>query len=519
MVSRNLPALCIALCSAALLAPLPAQANTLLTKATLKRVQNKVDLTKNNSVQPAKPADTMVPGNILQTYQSALADLKFNDNSMARIGQRAVFRFQPNTRSFDLKSGTALFLIRPGQGTTRVRTPNATAGIRGSALFVRYISANQSTMIGALTNSDIEVVVPNCGASRAQAVDNLETEADESSSNCPKVVLKAGQMAVVYQGQLSVYPFDQRYFQETSPFFKDIDWNEAPVAVKAEIDAALAGQPAFSKVAQENPVWLTAESQPPTPMPVIQPNPAQPLVPAGVDSVSPVDRPVTGGFPTGTPAIANPQPGPGVQPPTIITPPAAGPGPAPGPVAPVPGLPAPGPIAQPGVRPQPSVPIVQPPTRPEPSVLGPVAPPPVAPVTPVAPPSPIVPPSAPVAAPPPRPEPIVIPPSPPVVAPPVVAPPVVAPPITPVVSPPSPPVVAPPVATPPVAPPASPVINNTPAAPGGGLPGAVTAPLDPPAVQIGPAPAPGPSPNASPAADGTVVPPGTPDPRPVPNVP
>ena len=498
MVSRNLPAFSIALCSAALFASLPAQANTLLTKATLQRVQNRVDLTKNNAVQAAKRSDTMVPGDALRTYQSALADLKFNDNSLARIGQQAIFRFRPNTRSFELKNGTALFLIRPGQGTTKVRTPNATAGIRGSALIVRYIEATNATMIGALTNSDIEVVVPNCGASKTNVVNNLETEEQATSETCPKVVLKAGQMAVVYQNQLSVYPFDQRRFQETSPFFKGIDWNEAPIAVKAEIETALAGQASFGKVAQENPAWLTAASELPDRAASMQLNPAVPLVPPGAASVSSIDRAVTGVFPASTPAIAGPST---INQPPIVASPPVGPGPA-TPVQPPAPPPAAGPIGQPIARPEPSAPVVQPPSRPEPTLNmpAPVAPP----VAPITPPSPIAPPpSAPIAAPLPRPEPVVTPPTAPVVTP-------------PVVSPPSPPVAAPPVATPPVAPPASPVTNNTPAGIGGQ--GASTAPLDPPAVQPGIA-APGPSPNASPAAGGGVTPPGATAPRPEPSAP
>ncbi|MBF2029454.1 MAG: FecR domain-containing protein [Oscillatoriales cyanobacterium C42_A2020_001] len=236
MASRSLLALASSLLSAGIVVlSLPASAETLLTKATVQRLRNKVELHLKQKQLPrqAQKADTMTPGDALRTFQKAMAELRFNDNSLARIGEQAVFYFESNTRNFQLDSGTVLLLIQPGQGKTRIRTPNAAAGIRGSALFVRYLPDTQVTMVGALTNSDIEI----------------------SNKDGTTVTLKAGQIGYVYQDRIGVYNFDQRQFQETSPFFKEIDWNEAPVAVKEEIEAALSGQQTFTGKYDDTPVW------------------------------------------------------------------------------------------------------------------------------------------------------------------------------------------------------------------------------------------------------------------------
>lgn len=124
--------------------PLPnrASAATPLTQAVIQELRNLVQLMpQDRPKRQARRSDAMTPGDGLSTGRSSLADLRFNDGSLARIGEQAVFRFLPKTRNFSLKNGTVLLLIPPGNGQTRVNTPNAAAAIRGSALFVRYDQA------------------------------------------------------------------------------------------------------------------------------------------------------------------------------------------------------------------------------------------------------------------------------------------------------------------------------------------------------------------------------------------
>ena len=218
--------------SAAIL-PLPqqARAETALNRAVVQKLNNLVQLIRqNNAAHPARVSDTMTPGDALSTGRSSLAELRFNDGSLARVGEQAIFRFMPKTRNFKLSNGTLLLLVPPGRGTTDVWTPNATAAIRGSALFLRYIPETATTVVGALTNSNIEV--SNQGASQRQ-------------------VLQAGEMVVIIKDRIeALYKFDLKTFYETSDLVQGLDLNKksgiatdrAIAQVQAETSAALAAQ-------------------------------------------------------------------------------------------------------------------------------------------------------------------------------------------------------------------------------------------------------------------------------------
>ena len=233
--------------SAAIL-PLPqqARAETALNRAVVQKLNNLVQLIRqNNAAHPARVSDTMTPGDALSTGRSSLAELRFNDGSLARVGEQAIFRFMPKTRNFKLSNGTLLLLVPPGRGTTDVWTPNATAAIRGSALFLRYIPETATTVVGALTNSNIEV--SNQGASQRQ-------------------VLQAGEMAVIIKDRIeALYKFDLKTFYETSDLVQGLDLNKksgiatdrAIAQVQAETSAALAAQSPISDAeAIVNPTFV-----------------------------------------------------------------------------------------------------------------------------------------------------------------------------------------------------------------------------------------------------------------------
>ncbi len=228
----------------------PAQAQTPLTRAVIQALQNRVRLMPaNQSARDAQLNDPMVPGDALATARAALAELRFNDGSLARIGEQALFRFVPNTRSFFLSNGTALLLIPPGQGNSRVRTPNAAAGIRGSALFVRYDGETETTVIGALTNNPKgPMVITNQDGSQSQD-------------------LQAGQLVVLVRDRIvGLYEFDLNTFYETSSLVKGLDLprqqanassDPAIAAVQIETSEALKAQkPLVGNTVVENPSFL-----------------------------------------------------------------------------------------------------------------------------------------------------------------------------------------------------------------------------------------------------------------------
>ncbi|NJL64215.1 MAG: FecR domain-containing protein, partial [Methylacidiphilales bacterium] len=226
-------------------------AQTPLTRAVIQDLRNLVQLQPYKLPRrKAQRADAMRPKDGLSTGRSSLADLRFNDGSMARVGEQAIFQFLPQTRNFTLKNGTVLLLIPPGQGRTNIKTPSAAAAIRGSALFVRYDKETDTTVIGALTNSGIEVF---------------------DKKNSASQVLKAGQMMVVMKGKFEgLYDFDLQTFYETSDLVRGLDLTQPNISntqdtalnsVRAETSEALSKQPRVAGPGTiENPsfVQLTA---------------------------------------------------------------------------------------------------------------------------------------------------------------------------------------------------------------------------------------------------------------------
>ncbi|MBD2561059.1 FecR domain-containing protein [Nostoc linckia FACHB-391] len=258
MFHKSFPLLVIGLWGVIVL-PLPnrVSAITPLTRAEIQNLRNMVQLIPKDKLKkrPARKLDAMIPGDGLSTGRASLADLRFNDGSLARIGEQALFQFLPKTRDFKLSNGTVLLLIPPGKGQTRIQTPNAAAAIRGSALFVRYDQQTDTTIVGALTNSGIEV---------------SNKEASETQ------VLEAGQMVIIVKGKFErLYDFDLRNFYETSQLVRELDLNrQSPVptpdpaitSVQAETAAALEAQPPIKgEGVIENPSFVQLTPTPDTP--------------------------------------------------------------------------------------------------------------------------------------------------------------------------------------------------------------------------------------------------------------
>lgn len=346
--------------------PRAASAQSALTWARVELIRNQVHLFTDGQSRRARVSDVLGIDDALSTDRSARAELRFNDGSLARIGESAVFRFTPNTRNFRLSNGTVLLLIPPGQGRTTIQTPNATTGIHGSALFVRYVPETDTTIIGALTNNpDGPMMAFNEDGSCQQS-------------------LYAGEMAVLDQnGCVQHFTFDMHEFIETSDLLADMDLEDPEAsfdhegldAVRQEIQDALDQQPQFEGGDDviENPSFLSA-------------NPNVPVA----DSVSIQDfaispaadfleqENVTGGFesavtgsvnqPSVQPSAARPTSPP---PPTVPTKPTvpSTPPPSEPPVKPevviTPQPENPGPVVTPVIPEDPGQPVIPEPTLPE----------------------------------------------------------------------------------------------------------------------------------------------------------
>ncbi len=173
-------------------------------------LRNRVQLLpRQAAARQARISDLLSVGDSLRTLRRSRAELRFNDDSLARIGERATFRFTPNTRNFQLTNGTVLLLIPPERGRTTIQTPNAVTGIQGSALFVRYIPETDTTIVGALTdNPDGPMVLFNRDGSEQQA-------------------LEANQIGVIEGDQITqLYRFDSQLFWESSGLAEGIDYSQ-----------------------------------------------------------------------------------------------------------------------------------------------------------------------------------------------------------------------------------------------------------------------------------------------------
>lgn len=247
-----------------------AQAGVPLKGAVIASLRNAVKLRLlNQAPRSANIRDMVAPGDSLSTAQAARAELRFNDGSLARVGGQALFRFVSETRTLQLLTGTLLVLVPPNRGQTRVQTPNAVADIHGSALFVRYLSATDVTLVGALTESGIEI-----------------TNRDRSQ----RQTLQAGQIAVVANNRIEkVYPFDLKTFYDTSELVKGLNLQCAAMGDRVEADPAIAAvraetaEAANKQTPPEPCSEITAADQPPATAKSPRANQSPPLTTTAVE--------------------------------------------------------------------------------------------------------------------------------------------------------------------------------------------------------------------------------------------
>ncbi len=230
-----------------------AQANVALTRADIEAILNRVELIpRGRSARVARSRDFMAVGDTLRTAAQSQAQLRFNDGSLARVGERATFQFLPNTRNFRLSNGTMLLLIPPGRGRSTIQTPSAITGIQGSAVVVRHIEDRNLTIVMALTNNPAGpmTVTTTLGC------------ADGSESCVSEHALYAGQMALIQDNQVQILDFDLPTFYDTSPLTDGLELNnpDPTVSLGPDLDLvrtetleALANGGSFAEATMLNP--------------------------------------------------------------------------------------------------------------------------------------------------------------------------------------------------------------------------------------------------------------------------
>lgn len=245
-----------------LVAQLIAQQNEVLTRAEVYKLRNQVELLPfNQSARAAQISDVLTPQDAVRTAAVSIAELLFNEGSIARVDANTVFRFREGLRRFQLpnrvsqkpglhafmtptpaqpkliaqaemsvlqkelifvlESGTALLMSPPNSVGTRAETPESQISIiaprtvsetsttsetasgllippdRSSAVMVVHDRDANSTRVFALTDGDIRV-------------------SDRTGVNSTPLI--GGQTVAVTNGRLgAVETFDLENFYRTVP--------------------------------------------------------------------------------------------------------------------------------------------------------------------------------------------------------------------------------------------------------------------------------------------------------------
>jgi hypothetical protein len=90
---------------------------------------------------PASLNQTVTKDNVVITGDRSRAEMKFNDASVARLGQFTVFSFKEGTRDIDLKRGSALLHVPKGMGRTQITTAALSAAITGTTVLFQTFEA------------------------------------------------------------------------------------------------------------------------------------------------------------------------------------------------------------------------------------------------------------------------------------------------------------------------------------------------------------------------------------------
>jgi len=108
-------------------------------QAKVTRVVNSVELLKPEAKpMTAAVGDDVTGRTAVQTGSDSRSELTFPDDTIARIGANALFRFQSGSRAMDLEQGTMLYSSPKGEGGGEVRMGAITAAVTGTNFLAGY---------------------------------------------------------------------------------------------------------------------------------------------------------------------------------------------------------------------------------------------------------------------------------------------------------------------------------------------------------------------------------------------
>lgn len=127
------------LTSLAVLAVASASSAAPLQSATVTRVINDVKIYRPGTSAAQASIGSVIQGrSSLQTGRESRSELRFQDNTLTRVGQNSVFSFQQGSRDLELEQGTILLQVPKRAGGARIRTATVTAAITGTTTMIEY---------------------------------------------------------------------------------------------------------------------------------------------------------------------------------------------------------------------------------------------------------------------------------------------------------------------------------------------------------------------------------------------
>lgn len=121
------------------LIPVLSHAEKPLQKATFTQVINQVYKREGKNTEPASVNASVNQNGFVITRASSLAELRFADNSITRVGENTIFSFNDKNRTIDLRRGTILLQTPPGNGGATIRTAAVTAAITGTTTMIAHV--------------------------------------------------------------------------------------------------------------------------------------------------------------------------------------------------------------------------------------------------------------------------------------------------------------------------------------------------------------------------------------------
>jgi hypothetical protein len=108
-----------------------------LKEARVTEVVKDVKLLPTGSApRPAAVSDEVRDGTAVRTGMESRSELKFPDQTLARLGANTVFSFNEGTRSLNLQDGAMLLRVPKGAGGAKISSSAITAAITGTTVMV-----------------------------------------------------------------------------------------------------------------------------------------------------------------------------------------------------------------------------------------------------------------------------------------------------------------------------------------------------------------------------------------------